>query len=105
MSDLQSPNYPQQNPLGSDPKFLTYLQGFMANPINAGKIQGKRISQIPVTDGQTLVWVAAKNQWVPTTVSSGSSGTVTYVKTVNFVGQSITTGTITFVNGVITSYS
>ena len=36
---------------------------------------------------------------------AGYTGTVTYVKTVNFVGQTVTTGTINISNGIITSIS
>ena len=37
--------------------------------------------------------------------ASGASGAFTYVKTVDFVGSSVTTGTITVTNGLITSIS
>jgi len=36
---------------------------------------------------------------------SGANGSFTYVKTVNFVGQSVTNGTIVVENGIITSIS
>jgi len=36
---------------------------------------------------------------------TGATGSFTYVKTVNFVGQTVTTGTINVSNGIITSIS
>ncbi len=36
---------------------------------------------------------------------SGATGSFTYVKTVDFVGQTVTTGTINVNNGIITSIS
>jgi hypothetical protein len=36
---------------------------------------------------------------------SGATGSITYVKTVNFAGQTVTTGTININNGIITSIS
>ncbi len=36
---------------------------------------------------------------------SGATGSFTYVKTVNFAGQTVTTGTINVSNGIITSIS
>ena len=36
---------------------------------------------------------------------TGATGSFTYVKTVNFVGQTVTTGTINVNNGIITSIS
>ena len=95
----------QNQPLGQDPNFLRYLQGFLAKPINAGLIQKKRVSSIPPADGQALVWNQKNNQYQPETVNSAISGTITYIKTVNFAGSSVTTGTITVVNGIITAYT
>ena len=100
MSDLQSPaNFPQQNALGADPNFLRYLQGFIANPVNAGKIQGKKISTMPAKDGQVLVYQKASNTWFPVTISSGVSGTITIPKITT------STGSITVSNGIITGFT
>lgn len=38
-------------------------------------------------------------------VITGATGSFTYVKTVDFVGQTVTTGTINVSNGIITSIS
>lgn len=96
----------QNQPLGQDPNFLRYLQGFLAKPINAGLIQKKRVSSIPPADGQTLVWNQKSNQYQPAAApTTGSSTTITYVSSVNFAGSTYATKTLTFTNGLLTSYT
>ena len=89
---------PNQTPLGQDPKFLTYLQGFLANPKNAQRLQNRRISNTSPTDGQVLAWSAANNQWQPTTPGSSlqytingvyTSGTETDILTPGFTPKQI----------------
>ena len=105
-SPAQQSNIPnQQGSLGSDPNFLRYLQGFLAKPINAGLIQKKRISSVPPNDGQALVFSTVKNMWQPGTPGVSASGTITYVKTINFGTSSFTTGSIVVSNGLITSFT
>jgi hypothetical protein len=102
---VQQPNIPnQQGSLGQDPNFLRYLQGFLANKKNADKLQGYNISGIKATTGQTLV--LDKNKiWQPGVPGGGINGSVTYIKSVDFTGKTVTTGTITFIGGVITAFT
>lgn len=103
MSDSLSNNqYEQQNPLGGDPRFLSYLQGFLANPKDADKLKGRRISPIAPTDGQLLVWSSTDNAWKPSSYStSGYSGSVTLAKLTSGGAN----GSLTVSNGLITAYS
>ena len=69
------------------------------------------IAQQGATNGQVLTWVSASSKWLPTTVSSGGSGTVTDVSVVTAngisgsVATSTTTPAITLTLGAITPSS
>ncbi len=93
-------DYPSPNPLGQDPNFLTYLQGFLAKPKDADLLKGKRISSIAPTDGQALTWSQTNNCWQPG-ASGGVSGTISLAKLTT--GGS--NGSITVTNGIITSFT
>jgi hypothetical protein len=101
-SQPEIPQYPQINPLGSDPQFLRYLQGYLTNPKNTDMIQKKRISAKLAVTGQGLV-LDTKGIWSPQTVltSSGISGTINLAKLTG--GGS--NGSITVVNGAITAFT
>lgn len=43
--------------------------------------------------------------WDGSFVRTGQTGTITYIKSVNFVAQTVTTGTITLVGGIVTAFT
>lgn len=60
--------------------------------------------QLKIYNG-ALYWYSNIDKAWHTAGGGGTSGTITYIKTVNFVGSSVTTGTITVSNGVVTAFT
>lgn len=60
--------------------------------------------QLKIYNG-ALYWYSNIDKAWHTAGGGGASGTITYIKTVNFGGSSTTSGTITVVNGVITAFT
>lgn len=96
MSDSRFPNSNEQPPT-DDQSFLKYLRGFVASSLNAGKLHGRRITQVAPANGQVLTWNSTSNMWTFSSIG-GVSGTIIIPKITS------TPGSITVVNGVITAF-
>jgi len=73
----------------------TYLATDSAGNVGIGTISASNKLEITGTVNATAYSVGA--------TAGAATTTITYVKTVNFVAQTVTTGTITVVNGIVTA--